>query len=73
MVTEFGYSLDEVEKHTRDARSYLAQPVFAGEACVGVMFLFSTEQQVFPRAADPAFMDSIAREISAYLEGARIV
>jgi len=73
MISEFGYSSAEVEKHTREARSYWAQPVFVARTCVGVMFLFSTEQQVFPRAADIANMESVAHEISAYLEGARIV
>lgn len=73
MVTEFGFTQDEVRKHTKEARSYWAQPVFDAHTFVGVIFLFSTEQQVFPRAASDVSLNAAANEISAYLEGARIV
>jgi len=73
MVREFGFSPSEVATHTRDARSYWAQPVFSRSQLVGVMYLFSTEIQVFPHAADPAILEAAARQIAACLESAGIV
>ena len=40
---------------------------------VGVIYLFSTEPQVFPRAADSTVLLSLAREIGLFLVGARVV
>ncbi len=73
MTREFGFLPAEVAKHTRDARSYWAQPVFSKGRLVGVIFLFSTEVQVFPLAVDPAVLESTANEIAAYLEGADMI
>jgi hypothetical protein len=73
MVTEFGFSRGEVQAHTRAARSYCAHPVLLGNALIGVIYLFSTERQVFPRALEAGIIEAAAREISAFLEGARIV
>jgi len=73
MVTEFGFTKAEVENRTRDARSYWAQPVIAGRDIVGILYLFSTEPQVFPRAINPDVLEGTANEIAAYLEGARII
>lgn len=73
MVREFGFTRAEVEKHTKEARSYWAEPVFAEKKMIGVIFLFSTELQVFPHAVVPDQLRAQAREISAFLEGAKIV
>jgi len=73
MVTEFGFTSDEVSKHTHAARSYCAQPVRATNRLVGVIYLFSTEPQVFPRSVNPAVLEGVSQEIAAFLEGARIV
>ncbi|MGH9428923.1 MAG: GAF domain-containing protein, partial [Terriglobia bacterium] len=73
MVTEFGFTPKEVQEHTQQARSYWAEPVVARGQMVGVMYLFSTELQVFPCAAEKSSLEGAAREIAAFLEGARLV
>jgi len=73
MVREFGFLPVEVEKHTKEARSYLAEPIFVKHRLIGVMFLFSTETEVFPEAAETVRIEGAAAEVAAYLEGAGIV
>jgi hypothetical protein len=73
MVSEFGFSSKEVAQHTKEARSYWAQPVMVAGRLVGVIYLFSTEPQVFPRAANSTVLQSLAREIGLFLVGARVV
>jgi GAF domain-containing protein len=73
MVSEFGFSRQEVAKHTMEARSYLAQPVRIGERVVGIVYFFSTEPQVFPLAAEESTMESVGREIGLFLLGAGVV
>lgn len=73
MVFEFGYTKDEISEHTREARSYLAQPVFSGDDLVGVLYMFSTEKNVFPKAAKITRLETAANEIAAFLRGAQIV
>jgi hypothetical protein len=73
MVREFGYPPAEIAKHTKEARSYWAQPVYSNRQMIGVIFLFSTEAQVFPLAVNPEALQSKADEIAAYLEGAGII
>jgi hypothetical protein len=73
MVREFGFSKGEIEKHTKQARSYWAQPVYSKGRLIGIIYLFSTELQVFPLAVEQGKLESKANEIAAYLEGARIV
>lgn len=73
MVSEFGFSRKEVAQHTQEARSYWAEPVVVAERLVGVIYLFSTEPQVFPRAADSSVLQGLAREIGSFLVGARVV
>jgi GAF domain-containing protein len=73
MIREFGYTKNEMLTHTRAARSYWAEPVYARNKLIGVMFLFSTEIQVFPYSVQSHHMRAHAREISSYLEGAEIV
>jgi hypothetical protein len=73
MIADFGFSRDEVAAHTTAARSYCAQPVHVRHRIVGAIYLFSTEPQVFPRALNSSVLEAAAREIAAFLEGARIV
>jgi len=73
MVRDFGYSPVEIAEHTKEARSYWAQPVYSNRQIIGVIFFFSTELQIFPLAANLDVVQSKADEISAYLEGAGII
>jgi hypothetical protein len=73
MVREFGYSIDEMKRHTMIARSYWAQPLFSSDQFLGVMYLFSTEPQVFPMAADTHRIEDIAANIVGILEAGTIV
>lgn len=73
MIREFGYSLDEMKHHTMIARSYWAQPLFSSDLFLGVMYLFSTEPQVFPRAADIRTLEGIASNIVGILEAGTII
>ncbi|MGH8729714.1 MAG: hypothetical protein ACREV9_16500, partial [Burkholderiales bacterium] len=50
-----------------------AQPLLSGGQFVGVMYLFSTEPQVFPRAVDRQTLNNIAGNIVAILEAATII
>jgi hypothetical protein len=68
MVRDFGFTPEEAEKHTTSARSYLAFPLRAEEEVVGVLYFFTTEPQVFPRAADREQLESGARDIVRLLE-----
>jgi hypothetical protein len=67
MVREFGFTVKEAEKHTKTARSYLAYPLNREGEVVGVLYFFSNEPQVFPRAADEAQLDQGARDIVRHL------
>jgi GAF domain-containing protein len=73
MVREFGFSRKEVAEHTKEARSYWAEPVQHRGRFVGVIYLFSTEPQVFPLAAETAIMQGLGREIGLFLVGAGVV
>jgi hypothetical protein len=70
MVLEFGFSQRETATHTRDARSYLAYPIRTRSGLIGVLYLFSTEVQVFPRAVNETRLEGTAATIAAFLEGA---
>lgn len=52
MVRCFGFTKQEAERHTKTARSYLAVPLLRGDTFLGVLYFFTSEPQVFPRAAD---------------------
>ena len=73
MVREFGYTRDEMLRHTMKARSYWAQPMFSGERFVGVIYLFSTEPQAFPLSVDLQSLSATAGNIVAILEVATII
>ena len=70
MVTEFGFSLGEAKSRTTTGRSYLAQPIVSEEKLVGVLYLFSTEVQVFPGSVDTSKLECAASNIASFLEGA---
>jgi hypothetical protein len=70
MVSEFGFFKDEAARHSREGRSYLATPIKAAGRLVGVLYLYSTEPQVFPHALDEDQLDSTAAMIGAFLDGA---
>ena len=73
MVREFGYTRQEIERHTKTGRSYWAEPLRSDGEFVGVLFLFSTEPQVFPRAADGTRLESIAANVVGILTAASII
>jgi GAF domain-containing protein len=73
MVREFGYTRQEIERHTKTGRSYWAEPLRFNGEFVGVLFLFSTEAQVFPRAADGRRFQSIAGNVAGILKAASII
>lgn len=73
MVREFGYTGEEIKRHTKEARSYWAEPLQSKGEFVGVMFLFSTEPQVFPRAADRGRLEGAGANIVGVLRAAAII
>ena len=73
MVKEFGFTVEEMQSRTSSARSYWAQPIFKVNEVVGVLYLFTPEMQVFPRAANINTMESNAKDIAALLSTARII
>lgn len=72
MVRDFGFTKEEAGRHTASARSYLAHPLKVEGAVVGVMFFFTTEPQVFPRAGRQVEWDSLAQEVVNYLKLVRL-
>jgi GAF domain len=73
MVRDFGFSPDETERHSKRGRSYLAFPLTHSGKVVGVLYFFSREPQVFPRAVDQRRLEDLAREIVGYLALASLV
>jgi hypothetical protein len=73
MVEEFGFTRDEMLTRTQDARSYLAKPLKSGARLLGVLYLYSTEPQVFPRAIDEGRLEYVAQNIVRILQVAKVV
>lgn len=73
MVADFGFSPSEVETHTKEARSYWAQPVFLHGQMIAVLYLFSIEPQAFPHALDVNAITLTANQIAGILEVSGIV
>lgn len=73
MVREFGFRVDELEKHTMSARSYLAYPIVADREIVGVLYFFSTEPQVFPVAAEEVALSDCASQVAGLLRAAEVL
>ena len=73
MVREFGFFKDELASHSRSARSYWAEPVKHRDELIGVIYLFSTEPQVFPLAVDRGALQAASAAIVAYLRGANVL
>lgn len=61
-----------MKQHSRNARSYLAYPLYKEEDIVGVIYFFSTEPQVFPRAAPDLRLEATADAVLALLNAAGI-
>jgi hypothetical protein len=72
MVREFGFTAEEAERHTKTGRSYLAYPLTVENKVIGVIYFFSTEPQVFPRAVRQDQLKDLAREILNYVRFAGI-
>jgi hypothetical protein len=73
MVEEFGFTQAEAASHTTAARSYLAVPVFNSHNLIGVMYFFSTETQVFPRAVDVDVVERHAESVASLLRASEII
>jgi len=73
MVEEFGFTREEANQHTKRARSYWAQPVFSRNELVAVIYMFSTEPQVFPKALEISHLDQNLRHLADLLEVARVI
>lgn len=68
MIREFGFTKRETSRHTASARSYLAYPLVSANTLIGVLYFFTTEPQVFPRAASDAHLERLANELVNYLK-----
>jgi hypothetical protein len=64
MVRSFGFTVEEAERHTKTGRSYLAAPLLRGNVVLGVLYLFTSEPQVFPRALNVHRIEMDARAIA---------
>lgn len=73
MVRDFGFTRQETERHSKAGRSYLAFPLRHRNVVVGVLYFFSREPQVFPRAADQRRLDDLASEVVNYLKIAELI
>lgn len=73
MVREFGFTIQEADRHTKTGRSYFAFPLRLNNKVVGVLYFFSSEPQVFPLAADTERTEEVAAEIVNYMNLARLV
>lgn len=72
MVSEFGFSSQELGSHTTTARSYLAYPLRFRGSTIGALYFFSTEPQVFPRAVDPEELERSAGNVIGVLRTAEV-
>jgi hypothetical protein len=68
MVSEFGFTDLETRSHTKTARSYFAHPLRSDGTVIGVLYLFSTEPQVFPYAADTVYLSRTADDLVGLLK-----
>jgi hypothetical protein len=73
MVKEFGFTPKEAKERTMSARSYWAHPVLMQNDLIAVIYLFSTEPQVFPQAADITSLNQSARHVSNLLHAAGVI
>jgi len=74
MVRDFGFTDTELKKVTRSGRSYYAHPVIYKTQIVGVLYLFSTEPNIFPNSIpDIGLITSSSNSIASYLKGANII
>jgi hypothetical protein len=67
MVREFGFTKDETERHTNSARSYLAYPIKKNKKLIGIIYFFSVEPQVFPKAVNVQALKKLAIDFERIL------
>lgn len=68
MVKEFGFTESEAKCRTNEARSYYAHPITRNSQLIGVLFLYSTDLQVFPNSIEKGKIDSISKDVAMLLE-----
>ena len=68
MVREFGFSRQEAERHSKSGRSYIAVPLLQNMTIVGVLYFFSSEPQVFPKAASHIELHKTANFIQSLVD-----
>lgn len=73
MIKEFGFTEEDIRTVSKDVRSYYAHPIEFNEQVIGVLYLSSTEPQVFPKAIDSSRIQNISRDIALLLRTARII
>jgi hypothetical protein len=73
MINEFGFSKDEVVKHNFSARSYFAAPFKASSGLIGIIYLFTKEPQVFPKAVDIQKFVTKSNHIADILKVGKII
>lgn len=64
MVKSFGFTAQEAARHTKAGRSYLAVPLVRDDIVIGVLYFFTSEPQVFPRAANLGLLRLAAKSIA---------
>jgi GAF domain-containing protein len=67
MVRDFGFTEEEAQRHTKTGRSYLAVPLRENSSLIGVLYFFSTEPQVFPRATNVDRLTDLGKEVVNYV------
>jgi len=73
MIKEFGFTKSETEARSKNARSYYAYPIIINNQLIGVLYLYSTDFQVFPNSVDERKIASVSRDITMLLKAASIV
>lgn len=72
MVSEFGYTKDDLANITRNGKSYWEHPIMNGRRILGVLFLFSPEPSIFPFAVQTSRLTEITKNILGLLRTAGV-
>jgi len=73
MINDFGFTKNEIKNHTFSARSYFAAPFKSQEQLIGMIYLFSKEPQVFPKAIEMAKFYKEASHVLDILKIGKII
>lgn len=73
MITEFGFTKESATKRTLEARSYYAYPINNKTELIGVLYFFTSEQQVFPKAVDNKKIETSIKHLVDLLQLGRII